>query len=71
MIEKLGIFILTLFLVFTWATCLIYMMAREKNITLREFELKEKWFYLILFVVLTVVLGVFLFFICNLNGGLL
>lgn len=71
MIEKLGIFILTLFLVFTWATCLIYMMAREKNITLREFELKEKWFYLILFVVLTVVLGVFLFSICSLNGGLL
>lgn len=71
MIEKLVIFILTLFLVFTWVTCLIYMMAREKNITLREIELKEKWFYLILFVVLTVVLGVFLFSICSLNGGLL
>lgn len=59
------------FVMFCWFCCLIYMMAREKNITLREFELKEKWFYLVLFIILTVVLGVFLFFICSLNGGLL
>lgn len=55
--------ILWIFLVFCWITCLVYMMAREKNITLKEFELKEKWFYLILFVVLTVLLGVLFYFL--------
>ena len=44
------------FVMFCWFCCLVYMMAREKTVALIAFELKHKWFYLVLFVVLTVVL---------------
>ena len=44
------------FVMFCWICCLVYMMAREKNVELIAFDLKHKWFYLVLFVVLTVVL---------------
>jgi len=53
-------FILTVLLVFMlvcWLCCLIYMMAREKNLQTAELDLKHKWFYLVLFIVLTVFIG--------------
>jgi hypothetical protein len=53
-------FILTVLLVFMlvcWLCCLIYMMAREKNLQTAVLDLKHKWFYLVLFIVLTVFIG--------------
>lgn len=53
-------FILTVLLVFMlvcWLCCLIYMMAREKNVQTAVLDLKHKWFYLVLFIVLTVFIG--------------
>lgn len=44
------------FVMFCWFCCLVYMMAREKNVALIAFDLKHKWFYLVLFIVLTMVL---------------
>lgn len=53
-------FILTVLLVFMlvcWLCCLVYMMAREKNLQTAVLDLKHKWFYLVLFIVLTVFIG--------------
>lgn len=60
-------FILTVFLVFLvfcWLTCLIYMLARDNKSQLQDsiFDFKLKWFYLVLFIVLTVmIVGLFYF----------
>lgn len=60
-------FILTVFLVFLvfcWLTCLIYMLARDKKSLFQDsiLDFKLKWFYLVLFIVLTVmIVGLFYF----------
>ena len=65
-------FILTALLVFMlvcWLCCLIYMMAREKNVQTAVLDLKHKWFYLVLFIVLTVFIGG-LFYVLYFGGVL-
>ncbi len=65
-------FILTVLLVFMlvcWLCCLIYMMAREKNLQTAVLDLKHKWFYLVLFIVLTVFIGG-LFYVLYFGGVL-
>ena len=61
-------FILTtilVFLVFCWVGCLVYMMANDsKKSQLQNMivDYKLKWFYLVLFIVLTVMIaGLFYF----------
>lgn len=63
----LGNYILIFFVLLCWAACLIYMLARERDFALRAIELKEKWFYLVLFIVLSVILC--LLFYYNFIGG--
>lgn len=65
-------FILTVLLVLMlvcWLCCLIYMMAREKNLQTAVLDLKHKWFYLVLFIVLTVFIGG-LFYVLYFGGVL-
>lgn len=65
-------FILTVLLVFMlvcWLCCLIYMMAIEKNLQTVVLDLKHKWFYLVLFIVLTVFIGG-LFYVLYFGGVL-
>lgn len=65
-------FILTVLLVFMlvcWLCCLVYMMAREKNLQTAVLDLKHKWFYLVLFIVLTVFIGG-LFYVLYFGGVL-
>lgn len=61
-------FILTailVFLVFCWFACLVYMMAndsKESQLPNVIVDYKLKWFYLVLFIVLTVMIaGLFYF----------
>ena len=46
------------FMLFCWICCLVYMMAREKDPKLLLIDLKYKWFYLVLFIVVTLFLVV-------------
>ena len=46
------------FVMFCWFCCLVYTMAREKDPKLALIDLKYKWFYLVLFTVITLFLVV-------------
>lgn len=46
------------FMLFCWIRCLVYMMAREKDPKFALTDLKCKWFYLVLFIVITLFLVV-------------
>ena len=50
--------VILVFMLFCWICCLVYMMAREKDPKLLLIDLKYKWFYLVLFTVITLFLVV-------------
>ena len=50
--------LILVFMLFCWICCLVYMLAREKYPKLLLIDLKYKWFYLVLFVVITLFLVV-------------
>ena len=69
---KFMLSVILAFLVFCWVTCLVYMMANDtkKQLPNNLVEYKNKWFYLVLFLVLTALI-VGLFYVMFISGGVL